>query len=67
MPKEGKQLEVFIEPDNLKDKFAVCFKVNKTNIRHVEKRSYGKICKKSFFLWYELHSNSSMLITEKKV
>lgn len=49
IPKEGKQLEVFIEPDNLKDKFAVCFKVNKTNIRHLEKRSYAKICKKIFF------------------
>ena len=49
IPKEGKQLEFFIEPDNLKDKFAVCFQVNKTKIRHLEKRSYGKICKKIFF------------------
>ena len=49
IPKEGKQLEFFIEPDNLKDKFSVCFQVNKTKIRHLEKRSYGKICKKIFF------------------
>ena len=34
IPKEGEQLDVFMEPDNPKDKFAVCVKVNKIVVGH---------------------------------
>ena len=37
IPKEGKQLGVFMEPDNQIDKFTVCVKVNKKIVGHLKK------------------------------
>ena len=67
IPKEGEQFEVFMEPDNPKDKLAVCVKVNKKIAGHLKKGATGRFAKTIFFfLRSDPYSNSSVQITGKR-
>ena len=49
-PKQGKQLDVLIKPDNRMDKFAVCVKINETIVGHLTKGTAGRFARTIFYL-----------------
>lgn len=53
IPKKGEQLEVFMEHDNPKNKFAACVKANKENCRTFKEKCHEKICRSNIFLSVE--------------
>ena len=54
-PKQGKQLDVLMKPDNQMDKFAVCVKINETIVGHLTKGTAGRFARTIFYL---LHSDA---------
>ena len=54
-PKQGKQLDVLMKPDNRMDKFAVCVKINETIVGHLTKGTAGRFARTIFYL---LHSDA---------
>ena len=49
-PKQGKQLDVLMKPDNRMDKFAVCVKINETIVGHLTKGTAGRFARTIFYL-----------------
>ena len=74
-PKEGKELDVLMEPDNLIDKFAVCVKINEKIVGHLKKGTSGMFGKKIFYFlrsdayssaWLKLLVKGIILVMERE-
>ena len=66
IPTEGKELKVFRESGNPKEKFAGCVKVNKNFFGHLKKSAMGRFAKAiSFFLLCKLLEKSVILEMER--
>ena len=66
IPTEGKELKVFMESDNPKEKFAGCVKVNKIFFGHLKKSAMGRFAKAiSFFLLCKSLEKSVILEMER--
>ena len=49
-PKQGKQLDVLMKPDNRMDKFALCVKIIETIVGHLTKGTAGRFARTIFYL-----------------
>lgn len=56
IPKEGKQIEVFMEPDNPIDKFTICVKVKKKFVGHLKKVLREDLKKQYFSFCVVIHT-----------
>ena len=66
-PKQGEELDVLMEPDNLIDKFAVCVKINEKIVGHLKKDTSGMFGKKIFyFLRSDAYSSAWAKVTGKR-
>ena len=57
-PKQGKQLDILMEPDNQMDKFAVCVKSNEKIKGHLKKGTSGRFAKESFTSCAAMHTQA---------
>ena len=66
-PKQGKQLDVLMEPDNQMDMFRVCMKINEKIMGHLKKGTYTRFAKTIFyFLRSDAYSSAWEKVTVKK-
>ena len=66
-PKQGKQLDVLMEPDNQMEKFAVCVKINEKIVGHLQKGISGRLAKTIFyFLLSDAYSSAWAKVNGKR-
>ena len=66
-PKQGEELDVLMEPDNLIDKFAVCVKIKEKVVGHLRKGTSGRFAKTIFyFLRSDAYSSAWAKVTGKR-
>ena len=63
----SEQLDVLVEPDNRKGKFAVCVKINEKIVGHLKKGTSGRFAKTIFyFLRSDAYSSAGAKVTGKR-
>ena len=66
-PKQDKQLDVLMEPDNRVDKFAVCVKINQKIVGYLKKGASGRFAKTIVYLLRsDAYSSASAKVIGKR-